>query len=143
VFTKGIDMKNLIRVFVIAVSLLSLNAHSYRAYTGNQILEYCKNWDERGTPSELQDAAFCQGYIAGALEVIEARLSVFVNKDKNGLDRLYCKPETVTDLQVTAVIIKYLKDNPVKLDRVANYLISDALIAAWPCKTETPTTPQK
>lgn len=45
-----------------------------------------------------------------------------------------CLPTNAIEGQLTAVVSKYLKDNPEKWNKAGAELVSDALISVFPCK---------
>lgn len=93
------------------------------ALTGNQYIERCS-----GFPAlNMQDAAYCVSYVSGALDGALAgahltRLSASVEAVQNGgyinligdpwMDLGICLSNEVTTIQLTAIFIQYLEDNP-------------------------------
>jgi len=101
--------------------------------TGMRLLDYCRESQRpaartEGRPLESIKAAFCLGYISGFSEA-EA-LIASANTD------FYCAPDGVTHGQEVLIVLKYLEDNPERLDFPRSILVGAALAEAFPCPPE-------
>jgi len=45
----------------------------------------------------------------------------------------YCPPDKVSGVQATAIVEKYMRDHPEKLNNAVNAIIPLALLEAFPC----------
>lgn len=129
------------RIFAVAMMSAPLFA---AADTGNELQANCKS------STEMQ---FCLGYISGVIGTqLNWRFS-YESDPRNrkiltdaaegigfaevvelmGAPPKYCLREGVTRGQTQKVVVKYLDENPQKLDESANLLIAYALSQAFPC----------
>jgi ABC-type cobalamin transport system permease subunit len=81
---------------------------------------------EKHTPQQAVDATFCRGYLAGAVDEMVG-LSVQTST-------AYCIASNVDSDQLLRVVLKYLNDNPAKLNYPAGALVANAIVAAFPCQ---------
>lgn len=89
--------------------------------TGNDLLSDC---EERAT----YDAGYCLGYIASANDTHDTWVHWGL------MPRQYCVPKAATQGQLEQVVVKYLKERPEKLHKVASGGVIQALALAFPCK---------
>jgi hypothetical protein len=127
-----------LRVLLVISLLLSCScfAQDVRAADGNRLLEYCTSSVQfmdngsfsSGTQSE--QATWCIGYVTGIMDALDLarRLS-----DAQDVKNYPCLAGT-TSGQTTRVIVKYLRENPEKLQEPAASLSLTALQRAFPCK---------
>ena len=100
-------------VTIAALAMLLGSPTSYADFiTGNELVEYC---DE----SNLYDTGICYGYVIGMSDGIDGKVA--------------CIPDGVTARQVMSIVKKYLKENPGSLHIGAKFLVSLALMKAFPC----------
>jgi hypothetical protein len=120
------------------IASLSSNAAAAPAMTGNQLADFCGI-----TIAPLANRERCLSYIVGAADgaaVGSTRASAYYDKDgdlkfdKSRKLFLPCTPDGVTALQVTDVVIKYLRENPAQRHLPAASLVVDALHHAFPCE---------
>jgi hypothetical protein len=71
----------------------------------------------------------CSGYIMAAIDLDEDLTTRGIISKP-----LFCMPEDVPIMRVTAVVTGYLKAHPDKRDESAAMLVVDALSAEFPCK---------
>jgi hypothetical protein len=105
--------------FLVLVSLI-FSYHTALAdfFDGNRLKEWMDEKEqENGSRFE---AGLFNGYVAGVVDA--------------GNEILFCTPDGVTAGQFTAVVTKYLKENPEKWNLGASSLVIDALKVAFPCK---------
>ena len=105
-----------------ALGLAGTPAHAgYK--TGMQLLKECTT--QPGTANHFQDDMFCLGYLAGVVDE-----SFCQSPDTRHNFQL---GEHVTLEQVKSIVIKWLQDNPDKLNFGAGSIVDQVLIAAFPC----------
>lgn len=81
------------------------------------------------TATEIQEAidgSYCAGYVVG---VVDSLISVNLTSK-----RMYCIPTNADNDQLVRVVSKYLNDNPAKLNEPASFLVTGAMVDAFPCK---------
>jgi hypothetical protein len=96
---------------------------------GNSLERLCSS-------SNVVEAGVCAGYVAGALDMKEA-----VDILLNGASRAYCLPQNATIGQLTAVIRKWMYNNPERLHQSAASIVGVAMINAYPCAPPVATAP--
>jgi ABC-type cobalamin transport system permease subunit len=104
---------------------------SFYGPSGSALLRQCqvaaKLADgEQHTSQQAVDATFCRGYLAGAVDEMVG-LSVQTST-------AYCIASNVDSDQLLRVLLRYLNDNPAKLNYPAGALVANAIVAAFPCK---------
>ena len=110
------------------------------AWSGNALMGICK---DRQTNTRSADA--CRGLIIGAvhgLNVGALRTLYEQNSDKTSLDIaakemkekrvLFCPPDSVTNEQVTDMVLNYLEEHPDKRDQNFAESVFDVVRKAWP-----------
>jgi hypothetical protein len=132
---------------------------------GNGLLDFCgplvNSFDNlsvgQSTPGESHGITmFKNGWCAGQLQAVremtaigqlKMAMLVAVSKgDKNFTTDEYkemiaaspentCIPDTVNQEQLARVVVKWLRNNPERLHEPASYLTSEALHAAFSCKS--------
>ncbi len=88
-------------------------------YKGSPIVEICDS-------KEIGKIRLCEFFIIGVVTGFE--------QVKDNSAAPYCLPLSNTHLQITRVVIKYLRDNPGKLHLSSGFLILEALKETFPCK---------
>ena len=104
-------------VFILAL-MLPINAAVAGFTDGNQLYQWMLE-DEKENGSMFQSGLF-KGYIAGVVDL--------------GDDFLFCTTVGVTRGQYTAVVAKYIKNNPEEWNKAADTIVVDALKEAFPCE---------
>ncbi len=97
------------------LAMLPLGANA-EFYSGNKLKDFLEKWE---SSSPGLDGAIGAGYVAG---VYDSRVSVN-----------FCPPSGVTLGQLTAMVLKRLKENPDKLHLSGDVHVILALRSAWPC----------
>ncbi len=123
-----------------AVLALSNPATGFDGDDGNDLNEKCDGY--RSKTVSIEDAArwsWCHGYISGVFGANYERYSLARMDYHAGLDNKYkywCVnyPDGVLYVQLTAIVVKYLADNPTRRSIDAHILVTEAFKAAWPCK---------
>ena len=103
------------------------------ANDGNDLLKRCTYAAADDLPkntTEFIGAAFCLGFIEGAVNGIQVAIAVNVEKKE---DRPFCVPEGVTNSQKAKILVKYLNENPKLLHKGRLYLTIKAFVEAYPC----------
>jgi Rap1a immunity proteins len=105
---------NYIRLIMLVIVIFC--SKSVLAFTGNQLLNYCK-------ANDYFSRGMCLGYINGATD--------------RDLDSSGCLPPNVTFGQMQKITESYLNSHPKLLHLHATFLVMLALNDAFPCsKTE-------
>ncbi|WP_417766105.1 Rap1a/Tai family immunity protein [Spongiibacter tropicus] len=105
---------------VLLVLALTLTTNiAYAAFTdGNELYQWLLE-DENENGSRFKSGLY-SGYVNGVVDL--------------GDDILFCTTTGVTRGQFTAVVAKYLKNNPEKWNQSAHSIVVDAMEEAFPCK---------
>jgi hypothetical protein len=89
---------------------------------------------------EWTAASYCMGFVQGAMDADAiwqtAQTKALGAKARSIL--FYCVPKDVSWPQIIRVLVKWLEDNPDKLDRSGYDVINLAMSKAYPCPAETP-----
>lgn len=99
----------------------------FRALTGEQLTEMCKNADENSTD---QSTMMCLLYLSGFTDGFNMALLRLGQEKQTG----FCPPKGVTPGQMAKVVVKYGNDNPDKLWLSAALFTAAALKNAYPCQ---------
>ena len=111
-----------ISILVCALLLLSSTAFAQVGlYSGSELLASCED------PAHRPE---CMQYIAGVLDAHSYDLSRF------GSPRDFCTPEDVTLEELETVVVKWLKDHPLKLRLTAANLVILAFVDAFKCRND-------
>ena len=97
--------------------------------SGVQLLNYCEPIGEA--------QGFCAGYVVSTLDT-SRYFSSIVNllppmKGHAPVTNQVCPPDKVSIQQLELVVVKWLKENPAKLNYAASSLVLGALNEAFPC----------
>ncbi len=110
-------------------------------YDGNTLHEKCEGY--QSTASDIENAArwsWCLGYVSGVIDTNFDRYALAKTDYRlvgaNAQNQRWCinYPEDVAYSLWTAVVAKYLADNPAERQGDAHVLVTKALMTAWPCK---------
>lgn len=113
----------LVLVFVLFAPSLALEQETPSLVDGNDLLPRCQAAIAANERSAFKDvhesfsAGYCTGLVAGI---------------SYGSSRI-CPPDGVTALQSARVVVKFLSDNPSKLNLDQRLLVEAALAKAFPC----------
>jgi hypothetical protein len=111
-------------VFAILIALFGSTAYAEppsvpRKYQGGFYLEGCKDFI-------AGRSNFLSGRCVGAIEVL----------NELGADnKLFCPPETISNLEQVRVIVTYIEALPKRMTEGFGLLANEAMAKAWPCKT--------
>jgi hypothetical protein len=130
------------RAFLWTVAFLSVSgclvAQSDWTGDGNTLLRTCslavRIFDgEKLSSGDAVDGGFCLGYIMGSHDM-DIAVQVMEEHEKTTLMKHSCVPSNASTAQVVRVVVKYLRDNPERLNMPASVLITDAVRSSFPCK---------
>jgi len=108
-------MKKVLMALVIAVNTSSV----FAGFTnGNELYQWLQE-SENPSGSSFKTGLY-SGYIAGVVDTVD------------GIQ--FCTTSGVTRGQNSAVVAKYLKNNPEKWSQSADTLVIDAMKQTFPCK---------
>jgi len=107
---------------IVLLTMAPAHAQHVSTVTGNQLLEYCESKDAFAQ-------GLCDGYITGASDIESMEGSAFPDRRRS------CTPNTVTNGQMTDVVVKYLKDHPEERHMLAAVLVVEAVTKAFPCSS--------
>ena len=120
------------KVLALLISLsLSLPVYADAVfYNGNDLLSQCREHSKFLSDREhnAYKAAACLAYMVSASDAHGA----YVAWER--MPPYFCKPDGVTQGQLTDIVIKYLEANPEKLHLSAGGLVANALYAVFPCE---------
>lgn len=106
--------------------LATAPAASAAAYSGNEMLQYCATALEQN-PKLTLSSAWQEGVCAG-------KLSALVEVGPMLSERFrFCPPRGSTLRQAARIVIKFMQDNPARLNTRFEILANVALQIAWPC----------
>jgi hypothetical protein len=115
-------------IATVALMLSAGPAAAASLLTGSQLLAKCRAHKtlvaagEKTTDGQVAaNAMLCRWYVWGYADGL------------NGLNGITCWPDGVTYIQILAVTLKHLKENPAQLHRPSGDLVMEALQEAWPC----------
>jgi hypothetical protein len=117
-----VDIQRFVALLCLLIAPQMTWAEFYRA---SKIKDGLEKWEAPGTPG----GSFEAGYVIGVFDVISG-----VN---------VCAPNGVTVGQVTAVVLKYMRENPQSLHLFGDAVIRTALINTWPCTPVAPSAPAR
>jgi hypothetical protein len=133
-------MKRLAGVLLIALAGAPALAQK-TIMDGNALDDNCRYKRQQDNGIKLSDvefgkALFCIGYIRGVLDEIWTQQNLPDElRVKNVGPPKTCISDDIGNAQTVKVAIKYLQDNPAKLQLPASYLIRLSMEAALPCKS--------
>jgi hypothetical protein len=127
---------------VLLVALAGIPAPAQKTIVdGNSLDDSCRYQRQQDNGVKLSDlefgkARFCVGYIRGVLDEIWMQQSHSEEMGVKNVGRSkICISDNIGNAQAVKVVLKYLQDNPAKLQVPANYLIRLAMEEAFPCKS--------
>jgi len=98
---------------------------------GNELLAQCQQYIKAMDGEKYYDqiaAGLCGGFVPGVSGTVSYLYGDLKNEAK------FCMPKSVTYGQTVRIVVKYLKDNPKRLNRGRVDLVWTALQDAYPCK---------
>jgi hypothetical protein len=110
---------------------LPQSSHPRMSDSGNSFLEICKHVDDDYDAKYATDVFTCLAWMNGFVEGI---LVSDEFRNASSEQRMFCPDQNVTTLQLIHVAQKYIDNNPARAHLLTRYLVSEAFIAAFPCK---------
>jgi hypothetical protein len=117
------------RLLILLTVLVVLYTPSKASASGNWLLNIC----ESNNPTNL---GMCIGFIAGAAHGMEfGGISVAdPAKRRSPTYPMYCIPESVTNVQLRDIVIRFLRQHPEQRHVWYIQLVADAMWASFPCR---------
>jgi len=105
-----------------SIILLFLACSNVDAYftDGNELQQWLSLSEDEATIDSRYHAGLFRGYVSGVVDT--------------GNEVLFCTGNGVTRGQYTAVIAKYIENNPARWNQGASSLAIEAMQQAFPCK---------
>jgi hypothetical protein len=88
---------------------------------------------EKLSSTDAVDGGFCVGYVSGSHDT-DYMVQMLEEHDKITLMKHACPPSKASTEQIVRIVVKYLHDNPERLDMPASVLVTDAIRSSFPCK---------
>lgn len=88
---------------------------------------------EKLSTADALDGSFCVGYISGIHDT-DYMVQMLEEHEKISLMKHACPPSNASTGQAVRVVVKYLRDNPERLNLPASVLVTDAIRSSFPCK---------
>ena len=114
-----------------AVVLVGMMASGAAMADGNSLLAQCQQFIKASDREKGYDqglAGMCAGFVEGVLST-----TAFFSESLEN-DAKLCIPKNATNGQLARVVVKYLNDNPSKLNQGKTGLVWLAMRDAYPCK---------
>jgi hypothetical protein len=130
-------MRGLFGIGLLALSTICAAGQESWEGDGESLLRKCsvqlRVLDGEKVPSaEVVDAATCVGYLWGVHDM-EFTVQMLEAQQKVKVMRHSCVPPNATTSQMVRVVVKYLRDNPDRLNLPSAILATDAIRSAFPC----------
>jgi hypothetical protein len=87
---------------------------------------------EKLSSTDAVEGGFCVGYISGSHDT-DYMMQMLEEHEKITLMKHAC-PSNASTEQVVRIVVKYLHDNPERLQMPASVLVTDAVRSSFPCK---------
>lgn len=114
-----------------AVMLAGMMVSGAAMADGNALLTQCQQFIKAADGEKDFDrgqAGMCVGFVEGVLST-----TAFFGENLDN-DAKLCIPKTATNGQLARVVVKYLEDNPAKLNQGKTGLVWLSMKDAYPCK---------
>ena len=124
-------------LFVLSSSLFAQTEETLET-SGSAFLRICSVVDKGDDMEHLsidQKMALtsCLKYVSGFTNGVEAEMLFVKNATRRGTHAPFCVPESVENIQMVRVVLKYIRDNPAAARRKTNSLIMFSLGERYPC----------
>lgn len=108
--------------------------------SGNAFLRVCSVVDKNdmeylGADQKLAVMS-CLNYVSGFTNGVDIEMQFVKNATKRNTHAPFCVPESVKDIQIVRIVLKYIRDNPAAARRNTNSLIMFALGERYPCPSD-------
>lgn len=116
------------RLFAAVAAVMVISAGARADFmTGNTLYAHC-------TSANASDQSFCFGYTAAIADAAQGPPQPLPGGgEKSVAGYTQCGPETVTNQQVTDIVVRYLAAHPEIRHTAAWALVGSALEQAFPC----------
>lgn len=123
--------------FVLSTSVFAQPQETVET-SGNAFLRICsvvERENDRKHLSSDQTMALmaCLNYVNGFTNGVDAEMRFVKNATKQSTHAPFCLPESVKEIQMARVVLKYIRDNPAAARRNTNSLIMFSLGERYPC----------
>ena len=115
-------LRPLIQAWWIAAACLLTLASPVQAASGGELKRLCT-----GAPG-TQDHNLCTGYVLGVVSTMR-----HVNNSKLSAKPMACLPASMRSDDMVTITARYLRENPLLMDRDAAELVAKAFGIAYPC----------
>jgi hypothetical protein len=88
---------------------------------------------EKLSSGDAVDGGICVGYIWGSHDT-DYMVQMLEEHQKITMMKHACTPSNASTSQMVRVVVKYLRDNPDRLNMPASVLVTDAIRSSFPCK---------
>jgi Rap1a immunity proteins len=124
-------------LFVLSSPLFAQTEETLQT-SGNAFLRICSVVDKAKNMEHLsvdQKVAMmsCLNYISGFTNGVDVEMRFVKNATKQSTHAPFCVPESVKDIQIVRVVLRYIRDNPAAARRNTNSLIMFSLGERYPC----------
>lgn len=107
------------KLITLLACMLMLSSNSWASFTsGNELHKWMTEWEKEN--GNRHSTGLFRGYVSGVVDT--------------GNNILFCTGNGVTRGQYTAVVAKFLKNNPELWNNSGDSIVIDALKNAFPCK---------
>lgn len=132
-------MKRLLMVAAIFMIMTAIPAMAVKR-TGNDLLVDCANLIKTESidsvnKEKLLGIGYCIGLIDGLVTFNYVYEAVLEREGNSNMVQM-CLPQRISTRQSAEIIVKYLQDNPSRLQQSGQALAAQALVTAYPCNQE-------
>jgi len=126
-------------LFVLNSSLFARTVETLHT-SGNAFLRVCSVVDKNDMEYLAADQKLalmsCLNYVSGFTNGVDIEMQFVKNATKRNTHAPFCVPESVKDIQIVRIVLKYIRDNPAAARRNTNSLIMFALGERYPCPSD-------
>jgi hypothetical protein len=124
-------------VFALSAFLFTQSQESVET-SGNAFLRICSVVDRGGHGDKFSSdqtiaLASCLNYVNGFTKGVDTEMRFVKNATKQRTHAPFCLPESVKQIEMVRVVLKYIRDNPAAARRNTNSLIMFSLGEKYPC----------
>lgn len=136
----------LVTAFLLSFGVFQAQGRNLSSMDGKTLLTNChaaEKMDEVSpnlTKEEWSAGFYCLGFVQGTVDAdnIWQTAETKASGSKAGQVLFYCLPSDVSWPQLVRVLVKWLENNPSKLNLPGYDVINMAISGSYPCKTSTP-----
>jgi hypothetical protein len=124
-------------VFVVSTPVFTQSQETVEI-SGNAFLRICSVADRGGDREKLSSdqkiaLASCLNYVKGFTKGVDTEMRFVKNATKQSTHAPFCLPESVKQIEMVRIVLKYIRDNPAAARRNTNSLIMFSLGEKYPC----------